>query len=294
MIEAKPAASEELSITVAINVLPPLPAVAHEIIATLGDEFVDGNNVADTVERDPAICARLLGLANSAYFGLRRPVSNMREVVNRVLGTDTVRSLALALATKQSFDVSRCPKFDAELFWRRALTSASSCKRIAAVVDELQPVEREFAYALGLCHNLGLMALAYLEPDKLNDVLLIDRAKSGQSLSELLRASFGQSGEDFTVALATHWSMPEPLLAAYRDRAAASSTVAAAPLTMVLKAGIRAAEYVETTPEEPDEKSWFDEQSKALGFEPDTLSELALPTERQRESIEGTVALFTV
>ena len=57
------------------NALPPLPATAQNILACFGDEFIDGALVAAVVQGDPGICAKLLGLANSAYFGLSEPVT---------------------------------------------------------------------------------------------------------------------------------------------------------------------------------------------------------------------------
>ncbi|MGB5258315.1 MAG: HDOD domain-containing protein, partial [Woeseiaceae bacterium] len=53
----------------AIMALPPLPATAQEILTCFGDEFIDAVQVASVVEGDAGICAKLLGLANSAYFG---------------------------------------------------------------------------------------------------------------------------------------------------------------------------------------------------------------------------------
>ena len=154
-----------------VRMLPPLPTVAVDIMSKLGDEFIDGNEVADVVAQDPAICARLISLANSAYFALRTPVCDMREVVNRVLGADTVRSMALALASQRVLDTKDCPAFDIREFWRVALGTAAAAKRIAAVVDEVSPVERDSAYAMGLCHDLGLMALVCLEPVRMQQAL---------------------------------------------------------------------------------------------------------------------------
>lgn len=268
--------------------LPPLPAVAQEILLSLGDEFIDGNRVADIVEKDPGICARLLGLANSAYFGVGRPVSDMREVVNRVLGVDTVRSLAFALASKQVLNTSACPAFDASLFWHRAVTCASSSKRIASVLDEVTPVDREFAYALGLCHNLGLMAFVHYDPNAMDEVLSIDRGESKQALSELLKERFGCSAEALTCELARQWQLPEQIVEAYAYRADTSNTQSS--LALILRAGIRAAQFEELDPgtqETGEGADWFNDHSEPLGLSPKDLQSVAVATERQREAAES-------
>ena len=100
-----------------IMALPPLPATAQRILTCFGDEFIDAKKVALVVEGDPGICAKLLGLSNSAYFGLAEPVNSISEAISRVLGVDTVRSLVLAMAIQQSFNSKGCPAFDTERFW---------------------------------------------------------------------------------------------------------------------------------------------------------------------------------
>ena len=93
-----------------VKALPPLPATAHEILTCFGDEFIDARKVASVVEGDPGICAKLLGLANSAYFGLAEPVNDIAEAISRVLGVDTVRSLVLAMAIRSGKWRNRIPK----------------------------------------------------------------------------------------------------------------------------------------------------------------------------------------
>ena len=99
-----------------ITALPPLPVTAQEILTCFGDEFIDASKVADVVEHDPGICAKLLGVANSAYFGLAEPVNDIREAVSRVLGVETVRSLVLAMALQRSFNSKKCREFDTTRF----------------------------------------------------------------------------------------------------------------------------------------------------------------------------------
>lgn len=144
-----------------IAALPPLPATAQKILTCFGDEFIDAKKVAEVVQGDPGICAKLLGLANSAYFGLAEPVNSIGEAISRVLGVDTVRSLVLAMAIQRTFKSKDCPAFDVERFWVQSLTAAECCKRIVAVDHAANDDDRDLAYSTGLCHNLGLMALAF-------------------------------------------------------------------------------------------------------------------------------------
>ncbi|MEN7341331.1 MAG: HDOD domain-containing protein [Pseudomonadota bacterium] len=206
-----------------VNTLPPLPAVALQIIDKLGDEFVDGNVIADVVAQDPAIAGRLIGLANSAFFSLPTPVTDMRQVVNRVLGADSVRTLAFALATQQAFDTSRCAAFDAEGFWSHALRTAAYCKRLTAVLPKPEQATRDNAFILGLCNSLGLLVLAVIDPQPLNDILAEAEGFDAEQIDRGVTTQFGTSIASLTAALSKHWKMPDAIVATY-ERYAESVT----------------------------------------------------------------------
>ncbi|MEL6868589.1 MAG: HDOD domain-containing protein [Pseudomonadota bacterium] len=213
-----------------VDALPPLPETGMKIIQSFGDEFLDGNIVADIVAGDPAITARLIGIANSSYFNLQEPVTDMRQVVNRVLGVDTVRTMAFALAVKRSFDTSQCPNFDAGVFWQQAMSLADACQKMAKQ-STLSGEAQILAHTLGLCSGLGSLALAALEPLRLNTVLDEHDAHS-QDIDAAVSAEFGVSAAAITASLAHSWSMPEILVAAYQ--ALAMGDPAAAPMSALI------------------------------------------------------------
>ena len=189
-----------------IATLPPLPATAQEILACFGDEFIDADKVTAVVTRDPGISAKLLGLANSAYFGLAQPVNSIGEAIVRVLGVDTVRSLVLAMAIKKSFNAKNCRDFDPTRFWLQALLTAECCKKLAASDEAATDATRDLAYSAGLCHNLGLMALAHMAPDRTGSVLQAHREQAASdSLGSLFLAEFETDHKLVTAELARAW-----------------------------------------------------------------------------------------
>lgn len=217
---SNPQSTTTTNLARSLSALPPLPASAEKILSCFGDEFIDANEVTAIVEDDPGICARLLGLANSAYFGLAEPVNRVDEAVSRVLGVETVRSLVLAMAIQQSFNRQGCPSFDAQRFWMRSLLTAECCKRIAQADPDSSPAIRDLAYATGLCHNLGLMALVHLEPKAANGVLAAHAdADDGTTLVELFTDALDTDHRRMTAVISRSWSLPQPMTAAYECRA---------------------------------------------------------------------------
>jgi len=267
-----------------ISALPPLPATAQEILTCFGDEFIDADKVTAVVEGDPGICAKLLGLSNSAYFGLAEPVNSIGEAIARVLGVDTVRSLVLAMAIQRSFNRNSCPGFNTERFWMQSLLTAECCKKIAALDSDVEDDVRDLAYSAGLCHNLGLLALVHLEPSRTNAVLTAHRDAAEQSsLASMFDEALSTDHKIMTAEVARTWSLPEPMVAAYQYRAFPDSQCDHA-LGIVVLAGALA---VENTEVDEEQRSDLGTWASQLNIDAEDLQKLAVLSDRQKERVQS-------
>lgn len=280
------------SLVATIRMLPPLPDVAQQILDRFGDEFLSANEIAAIVECDPPISARLFALANSAYFGLPKPVTDMRQVVSRVLGPDTVRSLAFALAADRTFDLDSCTHFDSRRFWHRALNCAASARRISKVVTNMNSVDREFSYLTGLCHDLGLLAMACTQPGQVDRRLAQCESDSTISFDQLCLEQFGFTRKDVSYELALSWDMPEAVVSAYRDRAAQGSNETL--LASVLEASVETSRYFEHDGKTADgtDLEFPALAAEALALKPEALEQAARGTERQRGATESALQVM--
>jgi HD-like signal output (HDOD) protein len=273
-----------------IAALPPLPATAQQILTCFGDEFIDADKVTAVVERDPSICAKLLGLSNSAYFGLAQPVNSIGEAISRVLGVDTVRSLVLALAIQKTFRSKACPSFATECFWHKSLLVAECSKKIATADEAADDAVRDLAYSAGLCHNLGLMALAHMEPKRTNSVLAAHiKLATPDTLSELCLEEFATDHRILTAELARVWSLPEPMLGAYQYRAYPQLRCEER-LGAVLSAAIVAVENSELSPEQ---QISLEPWAVILGMDVGELQEMATLSQRQEERVQSLACNMT-
>jgi len=57
--------------------LPTVPAVVQKLISSFSDEDVSFKEIAVQISADPALTAKLLRLANSAYFHLSRSIGTV-------------------------------------------------------------------------------------------------------------------------------------------------------------------------------------------------------------------------
>lgn len=91
-----------------VSFLPAPPRTYLAISRALANETCTTREVAAIVERDPALCAKVLQVINSAFFGLPRSVSSVAQAIG-YLGTLTLRNLALAMETVQASKGAKLP-----------------------------------------------------------------------------------------------------------------------------------------------------------------------------------------
>jgi HD-like signal output (HDOD) protein len=135
-----------------LQTLPSVSTVYTELTRVLASETSSVEDVVGVVERDPAMCLKLLQIVNSAFFGLPRKVKVMREAI-AYLGTERVR--ALTLVSKVFADADATPGVDSSLLsliQRRSML-------VASVARELAPVCAEDAFMGGMLHDVGQIVL---------------------------------------------------------------------------------------------------------------------------------------
>jgi HD-like signal output (HDOD) protein len=91
--------AEELkSLAGDVSLLPAAPSTYLAISGAVADPSAGIQDVARIIEREPTLCAKLLQVANSAFFGLPRAVSSISQAAT-YLGALALRDLALAMET---------------------------------------------------------------------------------------------------------------------------------------------------------------------------------------------------
>ncbi len=190
-----------------LHELPPLAPEAQALLAILADEDSDLEDVARAIERVPALAARIIGLACSAYFGGKQARSVLDAIV-RVLGLSLVRSLALGIVVGGHFDAHRCPAFSPEQYWSSALLTATLARSLAEAAVTEEPVMPDSAYLCGLVHNLGLLAMVHIAPGETACALERAAENPEQTLTEIENDLLGIHHCRIGAWLAMRWQLP--------------------------------------------------------------------------------------
>lgn len=75
--------------------LPAVPKIVHELIDSFNNEDISIEEIARKLAADPVLSARLLRLANSAYYHVSRTIGTVPESI-AMLGFVTVRTLVIS------------------------------------------------------------------------------------------------------------------------------------------------------------------------------------------------------
>ncbi|CAK7020293.1 MAG: hypothetical protein DELT_02393 [Desulfovibrio sp.] len=194
--------------------LPFEPTLLPELFAsTAADSTTSITHIAALVEKSQGLAARILRVANSAYYGMQTAVSSLPHAV-RLLGLNEVRSIILQLGVTSVMRQLHFPKgFNFEELWEHQLRTANFAKIIALSLDENtlgQAVSPDDIYAAGLLHDLGKTMLASNCPE---DWLAIWDLASCDNIP-LYKAEEDYWGVDHAIAgarLLTFWGLPANL-----------------------------------------------------------------------------------
>jgi HD-like signal output (HDOD) protein len=183
------------------NKLPGIPKVAQEVIASFSHADVTIEQIATLIEADPVLSAKMLWLANSAYFHVSRSVGTVAQAI-QILGFAMVRNLVLGSCVVGAF--RQTPGMDLPMFWRYNLYTACAARWLAMRIGS----SGDAAFTLGLMHAIGQLQMHAIAPaalaslDQQLNVLDTKRA-------DLETSSLGFHYGDVSAALAKFWNFPD-------------------------------------------------------------------------------------
>ena len=180
--------------------LPSAPGIVQELIASFGDEDVSIEEIVRKIAADQVLSAKLLRLANSAYYHVSRSIGTVDHAVV-MLGFVTVRTLVISSGLTGSF--KPMPGFNLEYFWRYSLHTAVVAKWLAKKTRQNQ----DAAFTIGLMHAIGQLVMHAGMPQQCLDIDSIGDPWSERRM-ELETGAFGYHFATVSAELANRWNFP--------------------------------------------------------------------------------------
>lgn len=195
-----------------IDYLPPMPSIAQEILIATNDDNSDMDDIAGIIKKDPGLSAKILGMANSAFFGFSRNVSTIEEAIINVLGLDLVKGYALSLAMSSVFDLTKCESFDIGRYWCSAFLTAELASGLTNHIDKRQALDSNQVYLYGLLHNIGILVLVNRFPNIMTELFTEAMTNKEQRLIEYEKNTIDFNHHDAGAWLAEKWKLPYEII----------------------------------------------------------------------------------
>jgi len=191
------------TIVARVGTLASLPNIYVQVDKAINHPASSTARIGAILSYDQALCARLLRIANSAFYGFSRRVENIEDAV-RIIGTRQLQDLVLATVVLTQFKGIDAHLVGMTSFWRHSLACSIAARAIARLRRETN-LERFFV--AGLLHDIGSLAMYQMLPER-SQLALERHRDSDKALDETERAVFGCDHAAVGAALMTSWSLP--------------------------------------------------------------------------------------
>lgn len=191
-----------------IRHIPSVPRLYMQLSRALEEPNTSVNDVADIVSQDPAMCAKLLQLVNSAFFGQALVITGVAQAVTR-LGFQIVRDLVLMV------EVFRTPKTAQRIEGFSVEAQQQHALRSALLARKLLPDQKESdaAFTAAMLHDIGKLIMATELPDKLAAALALSHSEA-MPLPQAEKQIIGASHAEIGAYLLGLWALPHAIVEA--------------------------------------------------------------------------------
>jgi HD-like signal output (HDOD) protein len=153
-------------------VLPTLPAIALKVRRAADDPDVSLQKMAEVLGQDPALSARMMRIANSAYLSRSVKVESLNQAVTRI-GLRQIKNTATALAMEQLF-VSKndIVREHINRVWESTVdvvASAIALLQLHKKHDKQSKLNMDSMTLAALVHNIGVLPI-FTEAERHDDV----------------------------------------------------------------------------------------------------------------------------
>lgn len=194
------------SLVGALGDLPALPRIYDALNRALADSDSSLTKISGIVEQDIGISAKILQLANSAFFGSARPVTSIQNAVG-YMGLHALKCLVLSVEIFRVFrPKAEVPGFSMDAMQRHAQLTAQIAGRL--------PVPKHFAdvaFVSSMLHDVGKLIQAWKLPANFAECL---RASADEHLPlyKVEERAHGFSHAEMGAYLLGIWGLPYPVV----------------------------------------------------------------------------------
>jgi len=217
--------------------LASLPTLYLNLLKELDAAEPSLEKIAAIIAADIGMLAKVMHIVNSSLYGNRNEITNPRQAV-ALLGTETLRMLALAVGIFSSYAGAPHGPFSIDALWQHSQATAALARAIARA-ETADGAVIELAAMAGLLHGVGKLIFLECLPEEYARALE-QSVSSGQSLWKIEQDKFGVSHAEVGGSLLQLWGLPSTIVeaVAWHHRPGECLTPGFCPLTAVHAADV--------------------------------------------------------
>jgi len=181
--------------------------VSQRIMEIAGDEKASFKDFVRIIEKDQALAAKILRVANSAFYGFLSRVSSLEHALV-ILGINEVKSIVLGCSVYNFFSHGQNDAFDRTRFWKHAIT----CSQVAKLLGAHFNIRNgDSLFLSGLIHDIGKIVLdQYFHEDFLQIIEHISLTKTTFSKAE--KKILGTTHCQIAAKVLKQWRFPDEVI----------------------------------------------------------------------------------
>ena len=241
--------------------LPAPKAISLRLNKVLNNPDVNINLVVNELEYHPFLIAKVLQIANSVSYGVRKEIYSLREAII-LIGLQQLRTLVISFELLKRFFDSLGSRYQNIIndFWNQSLNKANISRRIAEKWNE--KVDRDLVFISALLCNIGIIAWLYTEPDTFNTFMHKSR-NNEITTYEAERKLFVFEHNKIGSILLQLWNFPQKIIYIVENH---HSTKLSDPYIQIIQLADQLSKPEPDSPHNPLIESLIDEYKEKLGL----------------------------
>jgi HD-like signal output (HDOD) protein len=211
-VNAPPYRQRILDAAAALRMAQAGPDSPASLITILCDDNVGADELASRIEAQPMLCAVVLRVANSPYYGQAKTVANIPRAL-MLLGVNAVRGIAAAASVNQVMPRRSNDLLDIPAILRHSLATAIAGEMLATMTH---PLLARDAFLAGLLHNLGIILQASLDPAATSGLIAARKSQPTEPIRTMEHQHSLLSHEHCAAVLFDAWQLPDCIVESAR------------------------------------------------------------------------------
>lgn len=201
-----------------INAFSKLPAPTQmnwNLNRMLDEENINMNKITEEIEFNPFLATKVLQIANSVSYGLKKEIVSIRAAVI-LIGLRQLKALVISFELLNAFSNIVDKRFEKTVnqFWHESLKKAIIAKRIAEAWGSR--VDKDLIFISALLSNIGYLVWLYTSPEDFNAFLMLSKQKL-MSIAEAEQNLFFIEHTKLGAVLLKLWNIPAKIIEAVEN-----------------------------------------------------------------------------